>query len=196
MWRTQLPYAVFCAPDAPYACARGGFRWFEHDLDRESDPERESLSSRAAFDAIFDRVVTTHRFESRLDRVSLVGFSQGATLALDVLARGRWPIGSVVCFAGRLMSTEVFQPPRDTALLLVHGDKDPIVSEQEGRRAAVAFERHRVRVERHVVDASGHGISRKAAEIGGEFLHERLTEEPPLHGLRLNRFRECHERKN
>jgi phospholipase/carboxylesterase len=177
LWRTQLPDACFSALDAPYACAQGGFKWFQHDFEAEADPEHDILSSRAAFDARFARLLAAHGFEGRLDRVCLVGFSQGASLALDVLARGRWPLGSVVCFAGRLLKTTLFQPPREAALLLVHGTNDSIVPEQEGRRAAIAFERHGVRVERHVVDANGHGICRKAAEIGGMFLRDRLVEE-------------------
>lgn len=176
LWQLQLPDAEFCALDAPYACPEGGFSWFENG-GFECGSHRDIVASHAVFDAMFASVVTTRGFENRLNQVSLVGFSQGANLALDVLARGRWPVASAICFAGRLMAMNPFRPPRETALLLVHGDNDPIVPEQEGRRAAAAFERNGMRVERHVVEAKGHGISRNGAEIGGMFLRETLTQD-------------------
>jgi phospholipase/carboxylesterase len=119
-------------------------------------------------------LVTARGFNHSMDRVALVGFSQGATMAVDVVASGRWQVRATVGFAGRLCSPEPLRPAIGTMVSVIHGDADPVVPEAEGRRAARALRQHGVRVDRHIVAAQAHAITRDAAEIAARFLDRAL----------------------
>ena len=65
----------------------------------------------------------------------LVGFSQGAIMALDLLVSGRWPVAGVVAFSGRLATPMPWQPQPGTSALLVHGRRDDVISWRESAEA-------------------------------------------------------------
>jgi phospholipase/carboxylesterase len=95
--------------------------------------------------------VADQGFAQRLDRVVLVGFSQGSIMALDALVSGRWPVRAVVAFAGRLASPEPFASASDSDVLLVHGDADPVMPVALSAQAEAALARAGYRARRHVV---------------------------------------------
>jgi hypothetical protein len=68
------------------------------------------LGARAGFDSTLSAIIHEHGLADRLDRVVLVGFSQGTIMALDALASGRWPMGKIVGFSGRLVAPENARP--------------------------------------------------------------------------------------
>jgi len=159
------------------ACVNGGYRWFETPGGDEQTRCESVAAARSDFDEMLTRLVTTSDFHRRLDRVALVGFSQGATMALDAFVSGRWPVAAIVGFAGRFSSPEPLRPTAGATVSIIHGDDDPVVPEAEGQRAAVVLRRHGVRVERHIVSSEAHGITREAAEIAAAFLFKMLEEE-------------------
>jgi len=114
-------------------------------------------------------ILAMHDMADRLDRVALVGFSQGAMMALDALASGRWPVATVVAFSGRLMS-----PPSRLIgfgqVMLIHGALDSTVCPSESKRAAESLRGAGVNASARVVAGLGHAISREAADIAGAFL--------------------------
>lgn len=99
-----LPGAAFAAPDAPEPFSGGGTgrQWFSvAGISDESRPTRVARG-RAGFDATLREIIDRHGLAADLDRVALVGFSQGAIMALDAVATERWPVAGVVAFSGRL----------------------------------------------------------------------------------------------
>ena len=51
-------------------------------------------AARGALDDLLMRQLDLYGFAHRLDRVALVGFSQGATMVFDAIASGRWPVAA------------------------------------------------------------------------------------------------------
>lgn len=174
LWRTSLPHPAFAAPDAPFAGASGR-QWYSLDgLTRENRPERVA-AVRPAFDALLREIVAAHGLSDDLRRVALVGFSQGATMALDALASGRWPVAAVVAFSGRLASPPPLAPALATAALLVHGDDDPVIPCDEGREAAALLQKLGVKTQLHILHGIGHSVSPEGASLAGAFLAEHLV---------------------
>lgn len=103
-WRMALPHTRFAAPDAPYH-RTGGPEWFSVDSD-QLDPARIK-AVRQAFDDTVSAVLAREDFTEALNRVAFVGVSQGAIVAMDAVATGRWQIGALVSFAGLLPPTPV-----------------------------------------------------------------------------------------
>lgn len=132
-------------------------------------PER-ILAARKAFDAIIHSIVKQHGFEEKLDRVVLVGFSQGTIMALDAVASGRWPIAAVVGFSGRLASPEPINPTLSTRVLLIHGASDTVISSIETTRSAATLTNFGISVYAVVQPGVQHTTSERGAQLAAEFI--------------------------
>lgn len=176
--RRALPGAAVVAPDAPFATPFG-FQWFSLEgVTPENRPER-IFSARDAFDAVLRKIVAAHGLEKNLRRVALVGFSQGSMMALDAFVSGRWPVGGLVAFSGRLASPPPFAPPRDTPVALVHGDDNSVISCSESREAAKALQALGVETRLRILPGVDHCIDAEGANLAAAYLRERFAGLPP-----------------
>ena len=140
-------------PDAPFATPIGR-QWFDNDgVTHENRPGRVA-AAREPFDRLLREIIAARGLGDRLDRVALVGFSQGAIMALDALASGRWAFGAVVAFSGRLASPPPLAPSLATPALLIHGDDNSVIPESESREAAAALQKLGVKTRLHIL----HGV--------------------------------------
>ncbi|MBW6421153.1 dienelactone hydrolase family protein [Rhizobium sp. XQZ8] len=168
---TALPSAFFAAPDGPEPSATGqGRQWFSVvGVTAENRPARIA-AARPGFDATVSAIIEENGFVGRLDRVAFVGFSQGTIMSLDAIASGRWPVGAVVGFSGRLSAPEPHAPKGSTPLLLVHGTDDRVISAEETENAAGKLAALGLPVEMRIEPGLGHTISGSGAAYAGEFL--------------------------
>jgi len=171
-WRALLPETEFASPDAPEPFDRGGSgrQWFSVSGVTEANRPDRIAEAREAFDRVLSGLIAEAGLTDRVDRVALVGFSQGSIMALDALASGRWPVGAVVAFAGRLASPEPITPSTGTRALLLHGGADPIMPVSETASAEARLTDAGVSVERHVFPGVGHSISADGMAVAGSFL--------------------------
>ena len=168
-----LPSAAFAAPDAPARFDGGGptRQWFSvAGINAENRPQRVE-QAREAFDRVLSATLAERGFAGRLDRVALFGFSQGAIMALDAIANGRWPVAAVVAASGRLAgAVEPSPASAATAVLLLHGESDAAVPAEESRRAAPRLKAAGFAVEARFFPRLGHSISGEGVETAGTFL--------------------------
>jgi phospholipase/carboxylesterase len=170
-WRQVLPHTDFAAPDAPFAFDHGpGHQWFSLDGVTETNRPERLAAARVAFDRMLGDIVAAHGLTGRLDRVALVGFSQGSIMALDAVASGRWPVAAIVAFSGRLASPQPLTPSKATRMLLIHGAADPVILAAETDRAAVLLRQHGLDVASHILPRIGHTISPEGMAIAGDFI--------------------------
>ncbi|OON38005.1 phospholipase [Izhakiella australiensis] len=172
-WAPDLPGVKFASPNAPERFPHGaGYQWFALDgVTAENRPQRVA-DARASFDRILERIL--QQMTDKLDKVVLVGFSQGAIMALDAVASGRWPVAGVVAFSGRLASTPPLKPAI-APLLLVHGMIDPVIPYAESERAAGQLRDLGYPVTTQFEPSTGHTISAAGARAAAGFIAERLT---------------------
>jgi phospholipase/carboxylesterase len=98
-WKTSLRTARFVTPDAPFGKAVGRSRlWFQVD-GNQLRPDRLA-EIRDAFDRMIDQIINREEYSEALDRVAFVGVSQGAIVALDAVAAGRWKVGAIIGYSG------------------------------------------------------------------------------------------------
>ena len=95
-------------------------------------------------------------------------------MALDARASGRWAVGAVVAFSGRLASPPPLAPATGTPLLLVHGDADPIMPSGESIRAAEQLKAAGVRARIAIEPGLGHQVSNAGLAEAARFLDEML----------------------
>lgn len=113
----------------------GGRQWFSLNGITPQNRAERVRQVRPAFDALLTQTIADHGFTGREDDVALLGFSQGAILILDAVARGRWRVGAAVACAGRLNTDPPYIPTK-TPVLLVHGSHDPVIASIESLKAA------------------------------------------------------------
>jgi len=171
-----LPHAQFSAPDAPWPCegAPFGRQWFSL-LSREAGALWQGVGRAApAVHAFIDRELAALRLDS--GRLALVGFSQGAMLALHVgLSRAVEP-AAVAGLSGRFVTMgeapmAVSRPP----VLLLHGRADEVVPFACLAEARAGLERRGVAVEAHDLPEIGHWIDADGLDILGSFLQRHFN---------------------
>lgn len=174
-WKQALPGAVFVSPDAPAPSSFGpGYQWFSVAGVTEENRSGRIQEARPSFDTVISTIVEENGFSDRLDRVALVGFSQGTIMALDAVASGRWPVGAVVGFSGRLASPLPLEPATATPILLIHGTADPVIPSAESTKAAAALQALGMTVDTVILPGLPHTISAEGAAQAGSFLAKSL----------------------
>lgn len=174
--RASLPDAVFAAPDAPHLFDQGGpgRQWFSVSGVTAANRSARIVDARPTFDETLDRVLEENDFGGALDRVALVGFSQGSIMALDALASGRWPVKAIVAFVGRLASPDPLTPCLSTRTFLIHGEADPVISAAETLSAEARLRELQLNVQSHILANLGHAISPDGADLASAFLKDAL----------------------
>ena len=133
-----LPEATFLLPDGPHPFdgGGGGRQWFSVAGVTEANRPGRVEAARPALDAMIDAA----KAQTKASRVILIGFSQGAIMALDALARGK--VAEVVAFAGRLAFAGTPAPQPQARALLVGGGADQVIphrlSTEAGERLTAA----------------------------------------------------------
>ncbi|WP_172801555.1 alpha/beta hydrolase [Agrobacterium tumefaciens] len=170
-WQATLPDTAFVAPDAPFPHRSGGRQWFAVD-DQIMRPERID-AARRAFDGVVLEIIKREGFENALDRVAFVGVSQGAIMALDAVASGRWKVGSLVTFAGLLP----FPPTSFSAgtdIFMMHGSADTTIPAAATTTAANQLKAAGFAVTSKIYPGVGHTISSEEARDAAIFLRDRF----------------------
>ncbi|MFH3479041.1 alpha/beta hydrolase [Xanthobacter variabilis] len=176
-WSELLPRTAFVSPHAPDPCEQApvGRQWFPltfrdpHELPRGAEAAAPLL--RAFLEAELEKLALPP------ERLALVGFSQGAMMALKVgLGEGLRP-AAVVAFsgmwvdAGAAPAAPIQAPP---PVLLLHGEDDEVIPAQALFGSAKALAAAGVPVEWHLSTGLGHGIDEAELAIAGAFLAQSL----------------------
>ncbi|CCG41754.1 alpha/beta hydrolase [Magnetospirillum molischianum] len=167
-----LPDAAFVAPDAPepFDLAPFGRQWFSLQ-DRSGPAISAALRATAPrLDAYIEQQLT-HWGVGNGD-LALVGFSQGAMMALHVgLRRAKSPaalisLSGALVDAASLASEITVRPP----VLLIHGEQDEVVNPASLATAEQALAAVGVPVLAQMQPGLGHGIDESSARLAQAFL--------------------------
>ena len=108
--------------------------------------------------------------------LALVGFSQGAMMALHMGLRGSKTPASIVSFSGMLLGVDQLdslsaRPP----VFLAHGSLDDIVPFAAMGLTKAALESLQINVTPYVEQGMAHGIDGEATWLAGEFLAKNFS---------------------
>lgn len=175
----HLPDTVFLAPDAPERprMTPFGFQWFPIPrFDGSTPAEQAEGVAQAArdLDAFLDQRLADEGLSE--GALALVGFSQGAMMALHVAPRRAAPLAGVVAVSGRLMAPErlVAEAASRPPVLVMHGDQDEVVPFAEMAAAGEALVAAGFETYGHVMKGAGHGIAPDGLSVALAFLRDRL----------------------
>lgn len=173
----NLPGARFVSPNAPFPCdmAPYGRQWFS--LQDRSTPML-AAGARAAADVLGSFLAERLAADGLASgRLVLLGFSQGAMMALQVGLRMDPAPAAILAYSGMLLDAESLasalagrQPDSLPRVLLVHGEEDGIVPAAASRAAAAQLKALGVPVQALFRPGLGHGIDPAGIAAGAQVL--------------------------
>jgi phospholipase/carboxylesterase len=126
-WQPTMLKADFLLAEAPLpGKTPGTAKWFETEGKSPDEIEAGIKEAAVSLNTFLDEMLTKRHLQD--GHLALVGFAQGADLALYVSLHRRKAMGSVVAFsatysASDATAAEITSKPQ---ILLVHGDADPV----------------------------------------------------------------------
>ncbi|WP_404401628.1 alpha/beta hydrolase [Pelagibacterium halotolerans] len=179
-WRDTAPDALFVAPNAhePAGFIPGGYQWFPVEADSNGavvDPGGTGAARPVIMQFLEDLWEQTGLGPE--DTV-LVGFSQGAMMALDVGLRLKRPLRGIIAFSGMVIAPEKLADEKGSTppVLLIHGDNDEIVPVAGSRDAHALLDGLSVPVRLHIEPGVGHMITQQGLDIATAFLKDASRE--------------------
>ena len=168
----RMPGTAVVAPNAPFAydSAASGYQWFsaeDHSTESSLKGAREAAPS---IDAFLDRECARYGVSNA--QVALIGFSQGAMMALHTSLRRKSPVAMVGAYSGKLIAPAILKdeirsrPP----VLLIHGEADQAVPASFQETAREALEANGVPVTTEICKGLGHRIDERGIALGIEVL--------------------------
>jgi phospholipase/carboxylesterase len=168
----QFPQAAVVAVAAPDRCDLGsGWQWFSVRGVTEQDRPRRVAATLPRF------LETVRQWQQQTgvapQQTTLIGFSQGAIMALEAGLAEPPPAATVVSLAGRFAELPT-QPAGPVRFHFIHGDADPVMPVAHAMQAARRLEEGGGSATLDVVPGLGHGVNAEAMER----LLQRLRPQP------------------
>jgi phospholipase/carboxylesterase len=176
-WQDSLPHTLFIAPNAPYSHPQipNGYMWFNFKDTSNITPDdiKDGLNNIRPVIQEYAQTLS-RKYGVPLAHIILVGFSQGAMIALDLFACEP-DIKTAIDYAG------IYYPFRTSIenatskkALLVHGTDDTVVPYHHMREAEKALTNLGIHVTSITCAELGHSISMEGITAGETFLKEAL----------------------
>ena len=171
-WAPLFPDALFVAPNAPSACGQNphGFEWFPLAVDRIAGRiEGAKTAAPAILEFLADLWAQTGLGAAD---TFLIGFSQGAMMALHVGTSMPEQLKGIVSFSGAFVPANGFESGRfaKPPVALIHGDRDPVVEPQLSRDAAAVLQAAGFDVGLHLSKGVAHGIAPDGLDFATAFM--------------------------
>lgn len=178
-WASALPDAVFVSPHAPERCEQWptGYQWFSIRAVDRAALEREKQIEKVT--PVLNNFIDSQLKEWGVDesRLVVVGFSQGAMMAMYAMPRRRKPCAGIIGYSGMLLDAPGLKAPGivKPPVLAIHGDEDDVVlpfclSEVQAGFSAAGFN-----VETVMRPGLGHGIDPFGLMRGLEFVKKNAV---------------------
>lgn len=142
----------------------------------QNEPGRTS-----GLQAVDDAVTEATQAGIPTDRVLILGFSQGACLASEFVARNTRRYGGLVAFSGGLIGETIDEDDyggdlEGTPVFLGCSDVDPHIPIERVHETSRVFERLNGDVEERIYEGMGHGVNQDEIEYVSSLVADLLAE--------------------
>ena len=163
----RLPDTKWVIPQAPYKSDKSGFTWFDGN-------DETGWKYKDSFKIINSLIQDLVGQGFKYNEIFLLGFSQGACLAMEWIIRQPFSIGGAIPLAGFIKYKDRFKidanlENKETPVLLIHGDRDKVIFPEESEKALKLFDELGYSVNFNLVSA-GHKIPLKAKNLITDFI--------------------------
>ena len=171
-WKRFLPNTVFLCPNGHEKCVINptGFQWF--DLTRD-DPEytlEQSKKAEIKLKQFIEEIKNEYGLEN--SQICLSGFSQGCMMSINLGITSNENYNCIVGFSGKVINQEdlVKRKTSSTKMLLLHGDKDTVVSPTFLLEAEDFLIRNDIEIETKMITDCEHHIPVEASSTALNYI--------------------------
>jgi len=131
----NMKYAHWTFIQGPYVVSDNKYSWFDGN-------EKEGWRYQESFDLLHHAILNLNKSGFPNSKIFLLGFSQGACLAMEFIIRQEFSLGGIIPIAGFIgkkdrFKNDIVNGAQDTPVLLIHGSRDEMVLPAESE---IAFE--------------------------------------------------------
>ena len=171
-WKRFLPNTIFLCPNGHEKCEINptGYQWF--DLTRD-DPEyilEQSKKAEIKLKQFIEEVKNEYGLTN--SQICLSGFSQGCMISINLGLTSVENYNCIVGFSGKVINSEdlIKRKTSSTKILLIHGDKDEVVSPTFLLEAKDFLIRNNVVVETKIIMNCEHHIPVEASSAALNYI--------------------------
>ena len=175
-WQRFLPEAIFMCPNAPEVCAVNpqGYQWFDLTIEKEEVILEKSLIAEEKLNTFLDQVFDNLQLEP--NNLSLVGFSQGTMMSIQVGLKRKKQINCLIGYSGKVinqkhLANNINSKPK---IFLMHGENDTIVPPTHLLEAKEYLKNHDINAKIKIFKNCEHKIPVEGSSLGLGFLKKNL----------------------
>ena len=176
-WKRFLSNTIFLSPDGHERCKinPSGFQLFDLTSDNSKYILEQSKKAELKLKEFIDEVKNKYNLDN--SQICLVGFSQGCMMALNLGLINNENFNCIVGFSGKVIDEEDLKNRMNssTKTLLIHGDKDEVVSPTFLLEAKDFLIRNNVDVETKLIKNCGHHIPVEASSYALNYIKNNLN---------------------
>ena len=176
-WKRFLPNVIFLCPNGHEKCeiSPRGYQWF--DLTRD-DPEyilEQSKKAEIKLHQFIEEI--KKKYDLKNSQICLSGFSQGCMMSINLGLTSNENYNCVVGFSGKIINQEDLKKRKKstTKMLLLHGDKDAVVSPTFLLEAKDFLIRNNIEVETKMIKNCEHHIPVEASSAALNYIKNSLN---------------------
>ena len=165
----NMKYAQWTFIQGPYAVSDNEYSWFDGN-------EKEGWRYQESFDLLHHAILNLNKSGFPNSKIFLLGFSQGACLAMEFIIRQEFSLGGIIPIAGFIgkidrFKNDIVNGAQDTPVLLIHGSRDEMVLPAESKIAFELFSDAGFKVQLQTPPV-GHKIPLQTKDIIEKFILE------------------------
>ena len=176
-WKRFLPNTIFLCPDGHEECKinPAGFQWFDLTKDDPSYLLEESKKAETKLLKYIEEVKKEYNLNS--SQICLSGFSQGCMMSINLGLTSGENYNCIVGFSGKIIDQKdlVDRKISSTKMLLIHGDKDAVVSPMFLLEAKDFLIRNNVLVETKMINDCDHHIPIEASSEALKYIKSNFN---------------------
>ena len=175
-WKRFLTNTVFLCPNGHEPCKINpiGYQWFDLETNNKSYILNEVKKAEDKLRKYIEEVKAEYNLEN--SNICLSGFSQGCMMSINLGLTSKDPYNCIVGFSGKIIDKEdlSLRLISKTKTLLIHGEKDEIVSPYNLLEAKDFFTRNNISIETLMIKNCDHHIPVEASSNALKFIKDNF----------------------
>ena len=176
-WKRFLPSTIFFCPDAHEKCLINptGYQWFDLAVDDPKYILEQSKKAEKKLKKFIQEIKDEYNLEN--SQICLSGFSQGCMMSINLGLTSSESYNCIIGFSGKIINQEdlVKRKTSSTKILLLHGDKDEVVSPTFLLEAKDFLIRNSVEIETKMLKNCDHHIPIEASSKALNYIRNNLN---------------------
>ena len=171
-WKRFLPNTIFLCPNGHEKCeiSPTGYQWFDLTRDDPGYILEQSKKAETRLKQFIEEIKNEYGLKN--SQISLSGFSQGCMISINLGLTSNENYNCIVGFSGKVINQDdlIKRKTSSTKMLLIHGDKDNVVSPTFLLEAKDFLIRNNIEIETKMIKNCEHHIPVEASSIALNYI--------------------------